>query len=46
MSSWEAYKVEQERLFDIMKANDQEAKTNGTLVGRYIQESIADGYAY
>lgn len=29
-----------------LKANDAAAVTDGTLVGRFIQESIADGYAY
>ena len=43
---WEAYKAEQERLFDTLKANDAAAKARGELVGRYIQESVADGYAY
>jgi hypothetical protein len=32
--------------FDQLKIQDNTAKQNGTLVGRYIQEGVADGYAY
>ncbi len=43
---WDDYKARQGLLFDTMKANDEEAKARGELIGRYIQETIADGYAY
>lgn len=32
--------------YDAMKAVDQLAKSKDELVGRFIQEQIADGYAY
>lgn len=32
--------------YDAMVANDQAAKNDGELVGRFVQEQIADGYAY
>lgn len=43
MNDWRA-KIEAE--FESMKAVDQSAKDQGVLVGRFIQEQIADGYAY
>jgi len=35
-----------ERQFEELAATDKAAKDAGTLIGRHIQESIADGYAY
>ena len=32
--------------FQELERQDAEAKKNGTLVGRYIREQIADGYAF
>lgn len=32
--------------FRALEAEDAEARRNGTLVGRYIKEPIADGYAF
>jgi len=31
---------------DKLEKTDQKAKAEGKLIGRYIQEQIADGYAY
>lgn len=36
---------EMKKNFQIVKEQDKEAKKNGKLVGRYIQEQIADGHA-
>ena len=40
------YIKEMEAEFNAMRAVDAHAKSEGKLEGRYIQEQIADGYAY
>lgn len=35
-----------ERSYNEMAAADAEAKAEGTIIGRYLQEPAADGYAY
>lgn len=37
---------EHDRIYKLMVDSDEAAKAKGDLVGRYIRESIADGYAY
>ena len=46
MTDWEAMRAERDRAWKEFKDRDQAAKDKGELVGRYIQEQIADGYAY
>ncbi len=40
------FRAQMDRQMAELTANDTAAKEAGTLVGRYIRESIADGYAY
>ena len=35
-----------DRNYDTMVIRDENAKADGKLVGRYVREPIADGYAY
>jgi len=37
---------EWDRNYDIMVAKDEKAKREGKLVGRFVREAYADGYAY
>ncbi len=46
MSYIEDFRAEMDRQMAELKANDAAAVEAGTLVGRYIQENIADGCAY
>ena len=46
MGYGEDFRAEIDRQMAELKADDDAAKKAGTLVGRYIRESIADGYAY
>jgi hypothetical protein len=39
------WKAQAERNMDILKAQDARAKEQGTLVGRFISEPVADGRA-
>ena len=36
----------EDKEYDILMEADKKAKEKGTILGRYINESIADGYAY
>ena len=40
------YREDQDAAFESMQAEDKEAKAVGEVVGRYVREQIADGYAY
>lgn len=40
-----AWLFQMEENWQKLQKEDQEAKNNGTLVNRYIQEGVADGYA-
>lgn len=46
MSYIDDFKAKMDRQMEELTANDTTAEEAGTLVGRYIRESIADGYAY
>lgn len=43
---WEKAKAILARNFEQLQRIDAEAKKSGSLVGRYIRESVADGLAY
>lgn len=42
----EDFRAKMDREFSEMAAEDKAAKDASTLIGRYVRESIADGYAY
>jgi hypothetical protein len=46
MSHLDDFNVAMEETWQKMQAKDKAAKETGSLVGRYIQEPIADGHAY
>ena len=46
MEQWETFIKESKKKFDAMLEADTKAKEAGTLIGRYINEPVADGYAY
>lgn len=43
---WEKFEAEQKQLWQELLDSDNAAKKTGTLVGRYLKEAFADGYAY
>jgi hypothetical protein len=46
MTSWERLRAEHDANYDAMVAKDKAAAEKGTLLGRYLNIQIADGYAY
>ena len=45
-NSCESLSDQMEHSYDQMVARDAEAKAEGTIVGRYLKERAADGYAF
>jgi hypothetical protein len=46
MSDYDAYVNRMKENYNAMEKRDADAKAKGTIVGRYVAEPYADGYAY